>query len=763
MSGKSQQKREGLQVVKVSEEPGRRYVLDEEALESILLRDDIRNLPIVVVSVAGAFRGGKSFILDFFLRYLKAPTESQLTKEWLGSEDELLEGFDWRGGSESNTKGIHIWPEPIVVSTPQTDEKVVVLLMDTQGTFDMESDMGDNSSIFALSTLLSSVQIYNLRANIGEDDLQHLQLFTEYGKLVCNTEGKAFQTLLFLVRDWFSPYEHPYGYIGGEGLLNKRFQPKLKQKKQVKEVREHIHSCFEKLQCFLMPFPGPMVANAQFKGRLCDIEKEFKESLLELVPSLLDPNKLTRKIINEHEVRAQGLLEFFKSYVDIFNSEDLPQATTIFQATVDACMMSVLREARERYESIMEPNIVENQTISTNIMQELHSSAVAAAVTYFEGKKKLGSEDNVKAHLVDLKKELDARLARYLLQNDAKVRVTMSDAKKAYEDVVSAVCGDQSRLCLHVQDLRSVHLKAIQAALDVFDLTRAKVPKESDIDRKMLIESLEKHYEYLCTVNEQNNRNATLEARELYLTQMKDGVDQQGVSSEALRARHEEALHAATRHFQSLRNHPTQEQTDPDLEQLQKDIESYFASFKKANAHSNLLAMQIAEYAYNNYVSLEWVPHSCCFHPRALQEMHEEAKKCALKQFLADRTESIDDEYKDKLIANLEIRYGALQKNNNYNNKQAVDQAYGEYIREMDNYSRPGVKALFIVTFLVKSFSWSKYHEKAKKKAMNVFNEKRRGATYDDDEHLNELKEKIDEAYGDYKNPLKSLGREIGL
>lgn len=71
MNGINKQKR-GLQVVKLSEEPGRRYELDEKALESVLLREDIRNLPVVVVSVAGAFRGGKSFILDFFLRYLKA-------------------------------------------------------------------------------------------------------------------------------------------------------------------------------------------------------------------------------------------------------------------------------------------------------------------------------------------------------------------------------------------------------------------------------------------------------------------------------------------------------------------------------------------------------------------------------------------------------------------------------------------------------------------------------------------------------------------
>lgn len=56
--------------------------------------------------------------------------------------------------------------------------QVVVLLMDTQGAFDTESTVKECATIFALSTMISSVQVYNLHANIQENDLQHLQVKT---------------------------------------------------------------------------------------------------------------------------------------------------------------------------------------------------------------------------------------------------------------------------------------------------------------------------------------------------------------------------------------------------------------------------------------------------------------------------------------------------------------------------------------------------------------------------------------------------------
>ena len=48
------------------------FELDEKTLEEILLSPRLKDRKVVVVSVAGAFRKGKSFLLDFFLRYLSA-------------------------------------------------------------------------------------------------------------------------------------------------------------------------------------------------------------------------------------------------------------------------------------------------------------------------------------------------------------------------------------------------------------------------------------------------------------------------------------------------------------------------------------------------------------------------------------------------------------------------------------------------------------------------------------------------------------------
>lgn len=145
----------------------------------------------------------------------------------MGKDDQPLDGFAWRGGAERHTSGILLWPEVFKVKVPSGKE-IAVLLMDTQGSFDSESTVRDCATIFALSTMLSSVQIYNLSQNIGEDDLQHLRLFTEYGRLALEDCGDTpFQKLQFLIRDWSYPYEAAYGLEGGKEILERRLRVRI--------------------------------------------------------------------------------------------------------------------------------------------------------------------------------------------------------------------------------------------------------------------------------------------------------------------------------------------------------------------------------------------------------------------------------------------------------------------------------------------------------------------------------------------------------
>jgi atlastin len=84
-----------------------------------------------------------------------------------------------------------MWSDPFFRSSKATNgEKIAVLLMDTQGMFDNETTMTLTAQIFGLSTLVSSFQIYNVDKRIQEDNLQHLALFSEYGRMALLPENE---------------------------------------------------------------------------------------------------------------------------------------------------------------------------------------------------------------------------------------------------------------------------------------------------------------------------------------------------------------------------------------------------------------------------------------------------------------------------------------------------------------------------------------------------------------------------------------------
>ncbi|KAF6217026.1 hypothetical protein GE061_001379 [Apolygus lucorum] len=409
-------------------QPDHKFELDDEALERLLLQDDIKDRTVVVVSVAGAFRKGKSFILDFFLRYMnfKYASEDVIADDadfdWMGKDDQPLEGFSWRGGSERDTTGILMWSK-IFLTTLKSGEKVAIILLDTQGTFDSESTVRDCATVFALSTMISSIQIYNLSQNIQEDDLQHLQLFTEYGRLALADSGKKpFQKLQFLVRDWSFPYEAEYGEVGGQKILDKRLQISKNQHPELQSIRKHIRSCFTDINCFLMPHPGLRVAtNPHFDGRLTEIEDEFKNCLRKLVPLLLAPENLIVKEINGHKVKAKELLQYFQSYILVYSGDELPEPKSMLVATAEANNLSAVAAAKETYHTLME-NVCGGAKpyLNSAHLETEHYRIKATAIDQFSKKRKMGGEEFSETYKIKLESDMDDLYLQFKLHNESK-------------------------------------------------------------------------------------------------------------------------------------------------------------------------------------------------------------------------------------------------------------------------------------------------------------------------------------------------------
>lgn len=145
---------------------------------------------------------------------------------WWGGPNEPLVGFSWKYGSIADTKGILFWSD-VFLHTKNNGEKIAIVLMDTQGLFEIGREYNLDAKIFGISSLISSIQIFNIKGEIHENHLEYLKLVTDFSKKAFNRQRekqmsqsfKSFQQLVFLLRDWQDEVVG-YGYQGGEKYLD---------------------------------------------------------------------------------------------------------------------------------------------------------------------------------------------------------------------------------------------------------------------------------------------------------------------------------------------------------------------------------------------------------------------------------------------------------------------------------------------------------------------------------------------------------------
>lgn len=89
---------------------------------------------------------------------------------WIGNDDDLLTGFTFKGGEKLKGTGIVFWSD-VFLYDDEKGEKIAIFLVDSQGFF--EKNIATNESkVLQFNTLMSSIQIFNLRDKLNLEYLE---------------------------------------------------------------------------------------------------------------------------------------------------------------------------------------------------------------------------------------------------------------------------------------------------------------------------------------------------------------------------------------------------------------------------------------------------------------------------------------------------------------------------------------------------------------------------------------------------------------
>ena len=252
---------------------------------------------MAVLGIMGPSRSGKSLFLNFVRLYLdnlesmysrgkecieQGRSYSKLripdVPEWMTSEGDQISGFEVNGGTIAVTKGILFWNKPFIIRRPN-GKKMCLLLMDTQGLWDDNTDNYFNCCIFGLSCVISSYVIFNQKRNINSEELKRLAGLSMLSKeMVCDGRKKTFQKLDILLRD-FENLSLRNDTVATCEIKSKKRLDQLRTKVAERESFGQVESCFDKVDVVCSFDPGEDVRDVDYKGLISQIRPKFLQLL----------------------------------------------------------------------------------------------------------------------------------------------------------------------------------------------------------------------------------------------------------------------------------------------------------------------------------------------------------------------------------------------------------------------------------------------------------------------------------------------------
>lgn len=417
----------------------------------------------------GAYRTGKSFLLDLFLRYLTYRTENLVAldkkssgnkyPEWLVHEGEVISegrtgltgkiGFEWRGGMDKVTEGLWLWSRPFVIDqggpdeSPDNANKVCVLLLDSQGAFDSKLTKEQSATIFGLTAILSSHQIYNVSKQIQEDTLDNLHYFMECAgsclRILETDKGESpesavFQNLQFLVRDWAN-FEEGWSMARCEQQMGEHLKQHLDNARDP-STPQALRDMFRTVSCWMLPHPGLIVNKTTWTGDIHDLDDEFITSLDVYVQRLFSRSLLPKSILGK-PLSASTFVDVVATLANAFTGlipEGINLATALARTTNLISKEQSLQQYRHFLDELLNGKYKKGLPIEE--FHTVQSEARSAALDTFAKGTKFGPVSEREAVQKELILELDRLGCHYVDEN----RRRMESALTSFAGICLLIC-----------------------------------------------------------------------------------------------------------------------------------------------------------------------------------------------------------------------------------------------------------------------------------------------------------------------------------
>ncbi|XP_078494362.1 uncharacterized protein LOC100183836 [Ciona intestinalis] len=681
----SKEEYKAVQILQMNEK-GEGFRLKYDVIEEIF--NDVRNCPVAIISTAGSFRKGKSFILSLLTQYLLSnQSNSSFEKDVC-----VMDTFKWRGGVKRNTVGIHITNKPFML-TNADGEKVAVFLMDTQGTFDTQTSAKDCSIIFAMSTILSSVQIYNLSGQILETDLQHLQIFTNYAKYAVEKKGHEadsathFQGIMFMIRNWEN-VDFESGFGGGAKYLKTVMEVQVAENKS---TRQNLRKSFSDVSCTLFPHPGKRVSRRKAeeinKLKFADIDEDFLKEVKALAKRLFAKENLITKKLGGSVVTGDQLTALAIECTKIFSSGNMPKVGTMVETNEKVAFLGKIKQLEEEYKINMEKKVGDDY-IDAILLEELHKECRAQALKEYDTYDIFDNKEESSANRAEMDKNITLAFLRIRSNNDTRkgswvlfIREQAVSASYVYKQELDKYASGK-----YLNSMGEAVEKATSKACLEFQILTRKCDKRLEVqcDEAFVAEVELKHKEF----EEENNTRGAIEERELNLlaTALLKKYSSKMTKATECYAENLNSIHndLVTRVFHMFDKSTLLKETQLRLnirDELLTRIKQHFCAFQRRNQKTEQDEVsKIVERGIEDYrAKLQNLTPDRYMNEAVIKKAHAEATKAALvviEELSSDKGEAVTKSSIDKIMIFAECESQSMLTTNESMKAQIVNRFF---------------------------------------------------------------------------------------